>query len=350
MKNSTPMRQLSTIITLLLLGTTLPLEAGAASATRQEAICKRIEKSVQANRLDKINERLQTRLGFQCNFSSVNIEEGRGSTDANTSSKQAPKKAVSQKGGTLPYTFPATSDWKSHWNVYTGEIPNEVSYYLDNVEMAEDSSDQFPQFVRIHFPKGTGSPHVAHNFGKKAAGILARFTGGIPAGQDDMYLRYYFRIPKNYPMQDNPRLPGFFGGLVTEPDGRGRFDANIFLNKEGRIDTDGAYKQDYRAKGNPVSQQVVTADNKWHRIDMRVVLNDVPDKGSIPHNGTLEVWIDGAKGVLRDGIVFRTNEKYVIDGLYLDLLFGSTKVNDLVKEDTHLDFADITVSDEPIGQ
>lgn len=291
-----------------------------------------------------MNERLEKRFGFRCDFrsGSTTVEQSPATID------QKPKKVVPPAGGSLPYMFPATADWRAHWNVYSTEIPNEVPYYLDNLEVLKDSSEQFPEFVRIHFPKGSGSPHVAHNFGKKPAGILARFVGGVPSGHSDLYLRYDIRIPSSYHNVEGMELPGLFGGLVVEPDGRGRFESGIVLNKEGRADIYGKYQKSYRAKGSPVSEQAITADNTWHRIDMRMKLNDVASKGGTPQNGSVEIWIDGEKSLLKDGLVFRADGKYTIDGLYFSSIFGSTKVNDLVKEDTYLDFANFTVSDKPI--
>src|SRR3989344_37158 len=330
------MRLYLVILGLILSFTILPHGVEATSTERQAIICKRIEKKAQTNRLEKINERLQNRLGFRCNFGGFSTEN-----DSNGIFKKTPLPS----SGSLPFTFSAINDWQSYWNVYTREIPNEVPYFIDNIEIIEND-DKFPQFIRVHFPAGSGSPHVAYNYNRKPAGILARFTGGVPTGHDDLYLRYYFRIPTNFPSIEGLGLPGLFGGLTMEPDGRGRFETGIILNKRGQITISGRYEQKFRANAAHISPQSIVANNQWHRIDMHLVLNDITDEKKIPQNGSVQVWLDGEKAILEDGILFRGNERYTIDGLYFLSLFGSTKLNDLVKEASYIDFADITVSDK----
>ncbi|MDD5751767.1 MAG: S-layer homology domain-containing protein, partial [Candidatus Peribacteraceae bacterium] len=75
----------------------------------------------------------------------------------------APVEQETDMTGSFPFAFPITQDWASQWNLTGFTADNLVAPYHDPVEyITANGSD--PAFLRLHYPEGSCSPFVAHNY------------------------------------------------------------------------------------------------------------------------------------------------------------------------------------------
>ena len=80
------------------------------------------------------------------------------------------------------------------------------------------------------------------------------------------------------------------------------------------------------------------ADNNWHTITQRVVLNTVGQD-----NGCITVWYDDQNIPTEEGLRFRTVDSFKIDGILFQTFFGGGSSKWATLVDTYVDFANFQI-------
>jgi|GEM_PF-1520787 len=255
-----------------------------------------------------------------------------------------------------PYTFPITSNWQDKWNFYIDEDPVHTDpeegvnlleeLDLERVERINKTEGKFPEFLRIHFPKGAGSFFIAHFYGKERAGVVAKALGAMKP-TEEVHLRYYVRFPKNFDFSVPGTLPGIGGATLTSEYGAygSMFNAGVYWTKKGELGVSGNFQEDLG--GSRTTETSFSADNEWHVIDISARLNTVPVRR---FNGEIIVKYDGkvAFNNGNGGVSFRSRDEDVWDCVNFYATIGTYDTYTVAPKDMYIDLAGFTVSDKPI--
>jgi hypothetical protein len=221
------------------------------------------------------------------------------------------------------------------------------SFGLDRARVLPSDDPRFPQLLRVSYPAGSASERAARTDGTPHGGAqlyLLRRGGST----DALNLRYYVRFPPGFEFVKGGKLPGLFGGSVTNdreiPDGTNGFSTRYMWRRQG----DGevyAYLPTSVEQGTSLGRASwVFQPGRWICVEQRVRLN-TPGRP----DGTVAVWIDGERVYEATGLVFRTTADLKIDGLYFSTFFGGGDKSWGTPRDQHADFAAFAVSGDYIG-
>ncbi|MDD4286863.1 MAG: S-layer homology domain-containing protein [Candidatus Peribacteraceae bacterium] len=250
---------------------------------------------------------------------------------ASSSSVQA-----EQAIGSLPFEFVISQDWASQWHLTGFTADNLVNPYHDPVEYMTGNGDD-PAFLRLHYPEGSGSPFVAHNYNKPFGGVSEYVDGDYPS-TDHIVLRYDIRVPKDFPFHAGGILPGIYSGLRQNLKGGTRSYIIIHWDTDGRISLGGRVQM--RTGGSPMlSEESFPADDQWHTVEVEAKMNE----GKTNRGGYAIVRVDGEETVRQDNLIFRTDDSELFDGIAFFSYFGSLSTNDSAPRDTYVDIANIVL-------
>ena len=80
-------------------------------------------------------------------------------------------------------------------------------------------------------------------------------------------------------------------------------------------------------------------NGKWHHLEQTVTLNETGQE-----DGRIQVWLDGKSVLDQVDLRFRTTDDLKVDGVFFSTFFGGGNPSWATPKDTHIDFADFSVS------
>lgn len=227
-------------------------------------------------------------------------------------------------------------EWMKHWGVRKrGE------WGLKNTEVMADYSGRFPKVLRVRYPAGSASPTVSRK-DQAALGGTQFFADLDMPPQDAVRLSYYVRFSKDFDFVKGGKLPGLFGGTVTDgreiPDGTNGFSTRYMWRKNGRGEVY-SYLPSSREHGTSLGRGNWRFEREtWHHLEQEVVLNQPGQR-----DGRIRVWVDGEKVLDQGGLTFRTTENLKIEGILFSTFFGGGDSSWATPKDVYADFADFSV-------
>jgi hypothetical protein len=221
------------------------------------------------------------------------------------------------------------------------------SFGLDRARVLPSDDQRFRHLLRVSYPAGSASERAARTDGTSHGGAqlyLVRRGGAT----DALNLRYYVRFPPGFDFVKGGKLPGLFGGSVTNdreiPDGTNGFSTRYMWRRAGAGEVY-AYLPTSVEQGTSLGRGFWTwTPGRWICVEQRVRLN-TPGRP----DGTVTVWVDGERVYEATGLVFRTTADLKIDGLYFSTFFGGGDRSWATPRDQHADFAAFAVSGDYIG-
>jgi hypothetical protein len=257
-----------------------------------------------------------------------------------------PKKTASssaasvQKTNAFPYTLPITSDWDKAWKVLPIEGTPES---LLNVQVIQEQG-QFPDFLRVNLPKGSGNRWLWKFLEKPLGGVYARVNPGITP-QKDMYMSYSVRFPEGFDFRTGGGLPGISSGIQNGRADESAASAYVGWGKKGEISLYGDFKRKVSLPANVIETNAsFNADGKWHRIDLHLGLNTGPGNA----NGFIEFFLDEKKIATNYSLYFMNRQNDAWDALSFVTGLSGVDVFSISPKDMHVDLAGFTFSDKPL--
>lgn len=241
-----------------------------------------------------------------------------------------------------PATLPTVSSVAAFWARNFEALG--FGYFGDeNTEIVGDASGQFTNVLRVHYPKGSASPLSNESDGSPLGG-MQRYLGPLNnAPADRLVLTYDVRFPDHFNFVKGGKLPGLYGGKVTNgrriPDGENGLSTR-YMWRAGGAGEVYAYLPTSQLHGTSLGRgNWKFSTGTWHQIQQEVVLNDVGRR-----NGSIKVWFDGRQVLDQEGLLFRTTNTLKIDGVLFSTFFGGGDPSWATPVDTYIDFANFTVS------
>lgn len=216
-----------------------------------------------------------------------------------------------------------TPGWKGEWRYEEAFGINRNTEYVEG------------EILRVHYPKGSIDPASALE-GKALLGGAEFYLRS--AREDEMELSYKIRFSEDFDFALGGKLPGLFGGseggeledtwntrFMWRKNGAG--EIYLHLPKESESESSLGRGAWYFVPG------------QWHEMVQRVRLN-TPGRA----DGRIEVYQDGSRVLLAEGLVFRESSDIKIEGLMFSTYFGGTTPEWASPEDVHIDFRDFKIA------
>ena len=255
-------------------------------------------------------------------------------SSSRSSAKSLASSSVTAGMNEFPFRFPVTEMWQQELGLRKLE---EYEIGLQNVQVMNDDS-RIKTFFRFLIPKGSAGVLVAEPYGKPLAGFYG-MVGPKITPQSELYLRYFFRIPKDFDFGKKGSLPGLITGMQTDTVDKLVSDVGIGWREEGKIVIEGTFSiGESNAMGRNI-EDVLPADGEWHYIDIYVRLNSEPARP----NGGLKISLDDTVIAFSDGVFFQSRKGEAWDGLTFGATYGSD-LSSLAKKDMHIDVGGISLS------
>jgi hypothetical protein len=216
-----------------------------------------------------------------------------------------------------------TEDWLNSWN--TSKAPKKgIAFGEDNISVDNDGTRPEGSYLRIKYPKGSWSPEATRNAGLQVGGT--QFYGAVLSRPViDVTLTYCIRFPNKFNWVKGGKLPGLYGGKGNtgsdKPDGTDGFTTRYMWRENGKgilypfLPTSDEFGTTIKL-GDPL----FAADNQWHTIKQRVVLNTVGNS-----DGQITVWYDDEQLSQTADLTFRTVDDLHINGILFQTFFGGRK-------------------------
>lgn len=217
------------------------------------------------------------------------------------------------------------------------------SFGLDHSRLVTDPSAPGGRFLQVSYPKGSASPTVARADGGSTGG--AQLYLRFPRSADLLFLRYSVRFPAGFQFVKGGKLPGLFGGSAGSggnhrDDG---FSTRFMWRRDGAGEVY-AYFPGATGDGASLGRgSWIFSPGRWAQIEQRVQLN-TPGRA----DGTITVWLDGHRVFHQPDLIFRTDGRLHIDGLFFSTFFGGGDPSWASPVDQHVDFADFTVTEHSL--
>lgn len=230
-----------------------------------------------------------------------------------------------------------TSNWMQHWSLRTNG-----DWGLQNITAIADPSDKFSKVLRVRYPAGSASPMVTRKTGAPVGGAQFFADLGMQP-QKALRLSYYLRFSKDFNFVKGGKLPGLFGGTVTDgreiPDGTNGFSTRYMWRKDGNGEIY-AYLPTSSEHGTSIGRgNWQFKPETWYHVEQEVILNQPGKK-----DGRIRVWIDGKQVLVQDKLTFRTKDKLKIEGIFFSTFFGGGTPAWATPKDVYVDFANFSVS------
>jgi hypothetical protein len=234
-----------------------------------------------------------------------------------------------------------TEDWLDSWN--TSQAPKKgIAFGADNISVENDGTRPEGSYLRIKYPKGSWSPEATRKAGLPVGGT--QFYGAVLSSPaTDVTLTYSIRFPNEFNWVKGGKLPGLYGGTGNtgsdKPDGTDGFTTRYMWRENGKgilypfLPTSDDFGTTIKL-GDPL----FAADNHWHTMKQRVVLNTVGN-----NDGQITVWYDDEQISQTADLTFRTVDNLQLNGVLFQTFFGGSQKNWATPVTTYGDFANFQV-------
>lgn len=222
---------------------------------------------------------------------------------------------------------------------FVGQVRSERCWGLDNLELIPEN--QFGSCLRVHYPAGSASPSFSRSHNVPVGGC--GFLTDNPNLGDSAILSYWVRFPQDFPWAKGGKLPGLFGGNAPSggniPNGTNGWSVRLMWRRDGAGEAY-AYLPTNEGYGTSIGRgNWIFRKNVWQSMQLLVKLNK---PGQI--DGQIRVQINQTPTLSRQGLIFRTEEKLGIDGVFFSSFFGGSDDSWATPSSTFIDFADFKVS------
>jgi len=183
-----------------------------------------------------------------------------------------------------------------------------------------------------------------------------QFGMGLPKTYDELYVSYEVNFGKNFQFVKGGKLPGLCGYNINEvpgagcntgggyPSGYDGWSARGMWRENGILENYVYHANQTNYYGDDYYWDVNVKANTWHKIQHRVVLNDVGQK-----NGLLEAWLDGTKVLSLNNLEYRKTEDIGINLFYFSTFFGGNDASWAPSVDQTIKFDNFVLSTDPIN-
>lgn len=238
-----------------------------------------------------------------------------------------------------PYT---ADNMKKDWRTITDFSPQDLGPRLEIVEGKEAYQGRS---LRLLCPKGTmGGPTPGGAYWLQSLG----------KGNEEMYLSYMVRFPKDFDFVQGGKLPGIAGGVLIKagqgPSSTGWL-ARIYWNS-GRDSAMSQYVYSLNQRGAYGDHFFWEADHKpvsfardvWHHVESRVVMN-TPDQS----DGILQAWANGKLVVDKHDMRWRNTKEIAVDNFVFSVFFGGSGEKYMTSKDEYIYFDHFLLSRKYAG-
>jgi hypothetical protein len=221
------------------------------------------------------------------------------------------------------------------------------SFGLSGATLPAEPHPVLGRLLRVRYPAGSASPTVARQFGRPEGGAqlyLALRSGPV----DALHLRYYVRFPSDFDFVKGGKLPGLYGGSVTSgrhiPDGSDGLSTRYMWRRGGSAEVY-AYLPTSVVHGTSLgSGDWRWPVGRWACVEQAVRLN-APGR----RDGSVTVFLNGARVLLSRGLEFRTTGRLGIEGVFFSTFFGGSDPSWATPRTQYAEFAAFAVSDRYLG-
>lgn len=219
------------------------------------------------------------------------------------------------------------------------------SWGLDRMEVVEASGSGAPSAVRVSYPEGSSSPESHREHGSPLGGAqvyLPLRAGGAP----EVWLSYAVRFEEGFDFARGGKLPGLYGGTRTSggntPDGTDGLSTRLMWRPGGAGEVY-AYLPSSEDRGTSLGRGSWTFETgRWVQVEQHVRLNEPGEE-----DGEIRLSIDGEEVLAETGVVFRTTDELLVEGIFFSSFFGGSDRSWASPRDQHADFAGFRVSTAP---
>jgi hypothetical protein len=191
--------------------------------------------------------------------------------------------------------------------------------------------------LRVTYPAGSASPRSHRTDGSPLGGaqVYLPFRTG---SREDAHLRYAVRFAAGFDFVRGGKLPGLYGGSMTSgghiPDGTNGWSTRLMWRAAGAGEVY-AYLPSSQTHGTSLGRgSWHWQPGRWHEVSERISLNSPgqPD-------GSIQLAVDGDDVLSVDDVLFRTDQRLAIDGVFFSSFFGGSDSSWASPRDQHVDFA-----------
>lgn len=226
------------------------------------------------------------------------------------------------------------------------EVREGGDFGLDRIELERASKEPFSTYLRVQYPKNSGSNQSAREDGTSPGGAQVYLRSAEMT--DHAFLRYRVRFPEGFDFVKGGKLPGLYGGTATSggdiPDGTNGFSTRFMWRTHGAAEVY-AYLPTSEEHGTSLGRGSWTwPTGRWACVEQEVALND-PGKS----NGLARVWLDDKKVLEDDALTYRSTASLRIEGLFFSTFFGGGDASWATPRGQFTDFADFQLSTARVG-
>jgi hypothetical protein len=215
------------------------------------------------------------------------------------------------------------------------------SFGLERMQIQPEPDADLGPVLRVTFPAGSASQTAARSHDAPEGG--AQVFLWLDAPVEELRLRYSVRFPQGFDFVRGGKLPGLFGGTVTDgreiPDGTDGFSTRYMWRARGAGEVY-TYLPSSEEHGTSLGRGTWTfPTGRWVAVEQEVRLNR-PGRS----DGSITVWVDGTEVFRQDRVVFRTVEQLQVDGVFFSTFFGGGDLSWATPRDQYVDFAGFEIS------
>jgi hypothetical protein len=221
------------------------------------------------------------------------------------------------------------------------------SFGLSRATLLAEPHSVLGRLLRVQYPARSASPTVTRQYRKPEGG--AQLYLALRSGPTDaLHLRYYLRFPPEFDFVKGGKLPGLYGGSVTSgghiPDGSDGLSTRYMWRKGGTAEVY-AYLPTSVVHGTSLGRgDWRWPVGRWTCVEQAVRLN-TPGRA----DGSVTVFLNGARVLRSDRLEFRSTDQLGIEGVFFSTFFGGSDPSWATPRTQHVDFAAFAISDRYIG-
>jgi hypothetical protein len=211
------------------------------------------------------------------------------------------------------------------------------SWGLERLQPVPDPALDGASALRVTYPAGSASPRSHRSDGSPLGGaqVYLPFRSG---SREAAQLSYAVRFAAGFDFVRGGKLPGLYGGTMTSggriPDGTNGWSARLMWRAAGAGEVY-AYLPSSQTHGTSLGRgSWHWQPGRWHAVSERVRLNS-PGHA----DGLISLAVDGEEVLNLDDVLFRTDERLAIDGVFFSSFFGGSDRSWASPRDQHVDFA-----------
>lgn len=233
---------------------------------------------------------------------------------------------------------PLQLNFDNEWSDW-GELKS--AWGLENASFQEERHSA-QKILRVRYPKDSIDPGTMRRQFKPYGGLGFKKLTFTPAVSCAV-LSYRLRFADDFEFVRGGKLPGLYGGTGNSggkiPNGNDGFSTRFMWRSEGKGEVY-AYLPTSIDYGTSIGKgNFHFARGVWSELKQEVRLNQ-PGK----QDGKIRVWFNKKLVVDQDGLRFRDSPALGINGVFFETFFGGNDDSWRSLKDTHIDFADISIS------